>query len=211
MEWILLVFFILVVTLGAILLYRIPLRLTLCLINDDTISKGSVKVTWGITGFLVNLTKGNLQTELLVSGKTLYLWKEVPGDGIKDDDRFYETFMKTGSIRWLCRIPGWVLMIIRHIQVEGITGRIYFGLGDPVLTGFLYGSYRAILPLLPEYYSCDIYPVFEQAECTGTIEARICMIHPLDILVLVGIEVFSLILQEKTSFMLVKKPGADHA
>ncbi|MBN1165987.1 MAG: DUF2953 domain-containing protein [Methanospirillaceae archaeon] len=212
MEWIIPALLTLSLTIGAVLLYCIPLRLRLSFSTTDTHPHGSATVTCGITGIRVNLIPGEVQAEILLLNSVL-IRPHITGSGFgsRDDDSFFSQLKTPGAIQWISRIPGWISRIISHGTIEKITGRIRFGSGDPMLTGLLYGIYRAVIPLVPERCSFWFCPVFERAECTGECDLQFCIRRPLDILVPAGADVLSLILAEKVSFVPPGMTGADRA
>lgn len=211
MEWILLALFILVLCLGAVFVYRIPLFLTVSFTNNTSL-QGFIAVGWGIMSVRITRTTGNWQNALCIHSSILYRWENTGSpDETKEDNRLSDLLQMVGSVQWLRHIPGWILRIIRHIRFGNATGNIRFGTGDPVATGLFYGAYRAVIPLFPNNCSFEMFPVFERAECTGDIRVQVLIVRPLDLVVVIGFQALSIFLRSKIGFSPARTPGATYA
>jgi len=211
MEWILLALFILILCLGAVLVYRIPIFLVISFTNTTTL-QGFIAVGWGIVSIRISRTTGNWQNALCIRSSPLYRWENTGSPGeTKEDNRLFNLLDMAGSVELLQHIPGWILRIIRHIRLGNATGHIRFGTGDPVATGLFYGVYRAVIPLFPNNCSFELSPVFERAECTGEVRVRVLIVTPLDLLVVIGFQALSIFLWSKLVPSPARTPGAAYA
>jgi hypothetical protein len=175
----------------AVLLYAIPLRFVLQLIQMEGHNEQSVMVSWGFIGFRIT-NGGNQQKIGICIGHHIILSRPIERESEKADkkkllqpadfqsaERFLTNFSE------MIKPAGRFVSVLWHeCRFENCTGSIRIGTKDPVATGILYGGYWATrFGLMASRIFIDLTPEFNREIFEVDVSIRLRINHPLRIII----------------------------
>lgn len=180
----------------AVLLYAIPLRFVLHLIQTEGQNEQSVMVSWGLIGFRI-INGGNRQKIEICIGHHIILSRPIEGKAeTVDKKKILEPADFRSGERYLSSFYGMIKPAGRFVSVlwhecrfENCTGSIRIGTSDPVATGILYGGYWATrFGLQASRIFIEMKPDFNREIFEIDVSIRLRINHPLRIII-AGIQV----------------------
>ena len=178
----------------ALLLYAIPVKVTIRLVRrDGHRDEEDLVLSWGLTGVRISRTDAGIVTGALVADRTVFSYKRSTAHGEKEPvpdrpGRVTGTPDIMDMVHHVLALPGPVgsfgYAFWRECRFEEARGRVTLGLGDPVLTGECCGLYwasRFILEASRIYL--DLVPVFDRRVLELDITARMKIRHPLSVMI----------------------------
>jgi hypothetical protein len=174
-----------------VLLYAIPLRFVLQLIQTEGQNGQSVMVSWGLIGFRIT-NGGNQQKIEVCVGHHLILSRPIEGKQKRSDDTKIPepTDLQSGE-RYLTLFSEMIKPAGRFVSVlwqecrfDNCTGSIRIGTKDPVATGILYGGYWAArFGLIASRIFIEMKPDFNREIFEVDVSIRLRINHPLRIII----------------------------
>jgi hypothetical protein len=180
----------------AVLLYAIPLRFVLHLIQTEGQNEQSVMVSWGLIGFRI-INGGNRQKIEICIGHHIILSRPIEGKAeTVDKKKILEPADFRSGERYLSSFYGMIKPAGRFVSVlwhecrfENCTGSIRIGTSDPVATGILYGGYWATrFGLQASRIFIEMKPDFNREIFEIDVSIRLRINHPLRIII-AGIQI----------------------
>jgi hypothetical protein len=180
----------------AVLLYAIPLRFVLHLIQTEGQNEQSVMVSWGFIGFRMTNGVDRQKIEICI-GHHIILSRPIEGEAEKvDKKKILEPADFRSGERYLSSFYGMIKPAGRFVSVlwhecrfENCTGSIRIGTSDPVATGILYGGYWATrFGLQASRIFIEMKPDFNREIFEIDVSIRLRINHPLRIII-AGIQV----------------------
>jgi hypothetical protein len=175
----------------AVLLYVIPVRFVLQLIQTEGQNKQSVMVIWGLIGFRIT-NGGNRQKIEICIGHHIIFSRPVERETEKIDKKkiLQPSDFQSGE-RYLTNFSEMITPAGRFVSVlwhecrfENCTGSIRIGTKDPVATGILYGGYWATrFGLLASRIFIEMKPDFNREIFEMDVSIRLRINHPLRIII----------------------------
>jgi hypothetical protein len=179
-----------------VLLYTIPLRFVLHLIQTEGQNEQSVMVSWGLIGFRIT-NGGNRQIIEMRIGHHIILSRPIErGAEEVDKKKILEPADFRSGERYLTTFSGMIKPAGRFVSVlwhesrfENCTGSIRIGTSDPVATGIVYGGYWATrFGLQASRIFIEMKPDFNREIFEMDVSIRLRINHPLRIII-AGIQV----------------------
>jgi len=175
----------------AVLLYAIPVRFVLQLIQTEGQNEQSVKVSWGLIGCRIT-NGGNRQKIEICIGHQIILSRPIEREPEKVDKKkiLQPADFQSGK-RYLTNFSEMIKPAGRFVSVlwhecrfENCTGSIRIGTKDPVATGILYGGYWATrFGLRASRIFIDVIPDFNREIFEMDVAIRLRINHPLRIII----------------------------
>ncbi len=175
----------------AVLLYAIPLRFVLQLLQTEGQNEQSVMVSWGLIGFRIT-NGGNQQKIEVCIGHHIILSRPIEREPEKGDKKKIPqpADFRSGE-RYLAFFSGMIKPAGRFVSVlwhesrfENCTGSIRIGTKDPVATGVLYGGYWATrFGLQASRIFIEMKPDFNREVFEVDVAIRLRINHPLRIII----------------------------
>jgi Protein of unknown function (DUF2953) len=176
---------------SAFLLYVIPVRFVLRLLQTEGQHEQSVFVSWGLIGCRI-INGGNQQKIEVCLGHNIILSRQIEGEPKRVDDAkipqpadfrsgkryltFFSAMMKPAG--------RFVSVLWQECRFEDCTGSIRIGTKDPVATGVLYGGYWAArFGLIASRIYIDMKPDFDREIFEMDVAIRFRINHPLRIII----------------------------
>jgi hypothetical protein len=174
----------------ALILYMVPVRFSLLLVQKEGQREHSVSVSWGWTRYRIIDGDDGRRTEVLFGGYVIYSCAGA-GERQEGDDAKIPGQADLRSVEgYLNLIPRLIApagmfgsVIYRESTFEDCTGSIRIGMKDPVATGILYGGYWAArFVLMASRIFIDMIPEFNREVVEMDVVIRLRVNHPLRIL-----------------------------
>lgn len=175
----------------AVLLYAIPLRFVLQLLQKEGQNEQSVMVSWGLIG--CRITNGvNRQKIEVCIGHYIILSRPIEREPEKgDEEKTSQPADFRSGERYLAFFSGMITPAGRFVSVlwhesrfENCTGSIRIGTKDPVATGVLYGGYWASrFGLQAARIFIEMKPEFNHEVFEVDVAIRLRINHPLRIII----------------------------
>ena len=134
----------------ALLLYAIPVRFALLLVQKEGQREHSVSVSWGLIGFRITGRSDQRRIETCIGSHVIHS-RKLKGEPQMGDDakipapadlRSVEQYL-TFLSQMIVPAGRFVSVLWHECRFEHCTGSIRIGSKDPVTTGILYGGYWA--------------------------------------------------------------------
>jgi hypothetical protein len=175
----------------AVLLFAIPLRFVLQLIQTEGKNEQSVMVSWGLMG--CRITNSGIQQKIEVCiGYHIILSRPIEREPEKGDKKKIPqpADFQSGE-RYLTFFSGMIKPAGRFVSVlwnecrfDNCTGRIRIGTKDPVATGIIYGGYWAArFGLMACRIFIEMMPDFNREIFEMDVSIRLRINHPLRIII----------------------------
>jgi hypothetical protein len=175
----------------ALILYLVPVRFALLLLQKEGQREHSVSVSWGLIRYLITDRGDGRRTEVLIGGYVIYFRAGV-GERQKGEDVNIPAPADLRSVEgYLSLIPRLIApagrfgsVLFQESTFEDCTGSIRIGMKDPVATGILYGGYWAArFALMASRIFIDMDPEFNREIFEMDMVIRLRVNHPLRILI----------------------------
>ena len=175
----------------ALLLYLVPVRFALLLLQKEGQRERSVSVSWGMVRYRIIDGDDGRRTEVLIGNHVIYS-RAGTGERQKEEEVKLPAPAELRSVEgYLNLIPrliapaGWFGSVLcRESTFEDCTGSIRIGMKDPVATGILYGGYWAArFVLMASRIFIDMIPEFNREIFEMDMVIRLRINHPLRILI----------------------------
>ncbi|HUT38626.1 MAG TPA: DUF2953 domain-containing protein [Methanoregula sp.] len=182
----------------ALILYLVPVRFALHLVQKEGQREYSVTVSWGFFRFRTIHRHDGRRNQVFIGGNVMYSRAGVD-EQQKGEDANLPAPADLRSVEgYLNLIPRLIAPMGRFVSVlyhesrlENCTGSIRIGMKDPVATGILYGGYWATrFVLMASRIFIDMTPEFNREVFEIEMELRLRVNHPLRILI-AGIHVLT--------------------
>ena len=175
----------------ALLLYLVPVRFALLLLQKEGQRKHSVSVSWGLFTYRIIDGDDGRRTEVLIGGHVIYSHAGTVERQVGEDVNLptpADLRSVTGYLNLIPRLiapaGGLGLVLYRESTFEDCTGSIRIGTKDPVATGILYGGYWAArFVLMASRIFIDMMPEFNREVFEMDMVIRLRVNHPLRILI----------------------------
>lgn len=175
----------------AFLLFAIPLRFVLRLLQSEGHHEQSVLVSWGWIGCRI-INNDNQQKIEVCIGHLIILSRQIEGELKRGDvAKIPEPADFRSGKRYLTFFSGMIKPSGRFVSIlwhqsrfENCTGSIWIGTKDPVVTGVLYGGYWATrFGLRASRIFIDVIPDFNREIFKMDVAIRLRINHPLRIII----------------------------
>jgi hypothetical protein len=175
----------------ALLLYLVPVRFALLLLQKEGQRVRSVSVSWGMVRYRIINGDGGQRNEVLIGGYVIYT-RAGAGERQKEEEVKLPAPAELRSVEgYLNLIPRLIApvgrfgsVLYRESTFEDCTGSIRIGMKDPVATGILYGGYWAArFALMASRIFIDMTPEFNREIFEMDMVIRLRVNHPLRILI----------------------------
>jgi hypothetical protein len=175
----------------AFLLYLVPVRFALQLLQKEGQRVRSVSVSWGMVRYRIIDGDDGRRNEVLIGGYVIYA-RAVVGERQKEEEVKLPAPAELRSVEgYLNLIPRLIApvgrfgsVLYRESTFEDCTGSIRIGMKDPVATGILYGGYWAArFVLMASRIFIDMTPEFKAEIFEMDMVIRLRVNHPLRILI----------------------------
>jgi hypothetical protein len=175
----------------AVLLYAIPLRFVLRLLQMEGQNEQSVMVSWGLIGCRFT-NSGNQQKIEVCVGKYIIFSHPIEREPEKvDKQKIPQPSDFRSGERYLAFFSGMIKPAGRFVSVlwhecrfDNCTGSIRIGTKDPVATGILYGGYWATrFGLQAARIFIEMKPEFNREIFEIDVAIRLRINHPLRIII----------------------------
>lgn len=177
----------------AFLLYAIPVRFVLQLLQTEREHEQSVSVSWGLIGCRIT-NKSNQQKIEVCIEHHIILSRQIEREPERSDTVKMPgpADLRSGE-QYLAFFPRMVVPAGRFVSVlwhesrfENCTGSIRIGTKDPVVTGILYGGYWAArFGLRAAHIFIEMMPDFNREIFDMNVAIRLRINHPLRIIIAV--------------------------
>lgn len=176
---------------SAVLLYAIPVRFVLRLLQTGAHDEQSVMVSWGFIGLRIT-NDANQQKITIYLGHRNILSRPIERGPKKGDEKKIPlpADFRSGE-RYLAFFSGMIKPAGRFVSVlwhecrfENCTGSVRIGTKDPVTTGILYGGYWATrFGLQAARIFIEMKPEFSHEVFEMDVAIRLRINHPLRIII----------------------------
>jgi hypothetical protein len=175
----------------ALILYLVPVRFALFLLQKEGQREHSVTVSWGMVRYRIIDGDGGQRNEVIIGGYVIYA-RAGAGERQKKEEVKLPAPAELGSVEgYLNLIPRLIApvgrfgsVIYRESTFENCTGSIRIGMKDPVAMGILYGGYWAArFVLMASRIFIDMTPEFNREIFEMDMVIRLRVNHPLRILI----------------------------
>lgn len=175
----------------ALLLYAIPVRFALLLVQKEGQREHSVSVSWGLIGFRITGRSDQRRIETCIGSHVIHS-RKLKGEPQMGDDakipapadlRSVEQYLTLLS-QMIVPAGRFVSVLWQECRFENCTGSIRIGTKDPVATGILYGGYWAArFGFMASRIIIDMKPEFNREIFEMDMTIRLRISHPLRIIV----------------------------
>jgi len=175
----------------ALILYLVPVRFALFLLQKEGQRQHSVTVSWGLFRYRIIDGDDGRRAEVFMGSHIIYS-RAGEGERQVGEDVNLPTPADLRSVTgYLNLIPRLIapagrlgLVLYRESTFEDCTGSIRIGTKDPVATGILYGGYWAArFVLMASRIFIDMMPEFNREVFEMDMVIRLRVNHPLRILI----------------------------
>jgi len=175
----------------ALILYLVPVRFAILLVQKEGQQEHSVTVSWGFIRFRIIGGSDGPGTEVFLGSHIIYS-RAGTGERQKEEEVKLPAPADLRSVTgYLNLIPRLIapagrlgLVLYRESTFEDCTGSIRIGTKDPVATGILYGGYWAVRFMLKaSRIFIDMMPEFNREIFEMDMVIRLRVNHPLRILI----------------------------
>ena len=175
----------------ALILYMVPVRFAILLVQKEGQQEHSVTVSWGFIRFRIIGGSDGPGTEVFMGSHIIYS-RAGEGERQVGEDVNIPTPADLRSVTgYLNLIPRLIapagrlgLVLYRESTFEDCTGSIRIGTKDPVATGILYGGYWAVrFMLMASRIFIDMMPEFNREVFEMDMVIRLRVNHPIRILI----------------------------
>lgn len=175
----------------ALLLYAVPVRFALQLVQKEGSREQSVAVSWGLIRFRVINQGDQRRIEVCIGNHGIHS-RVAEGEPMRDEDAKLPAPADLRSVgqylnlfsRMIVPAGRFGSLLFHECRFENCTGSIRIGTKDPVATGILYGGYWAArFGLMASRIFIDMKPEFNREIFETDMILRLRINHPLRIII----------------------------
>ena len=182
--------------------YRIPLFFHIIFRKTCEKTEIMLVIRWGLIGLRIVPLWEEWMIEVMI-GEAGIISKRLPYSGTDQEEKHDtdDTGSDESHNRDLIRfIPVGISFLsdcISHKRVDTVRGEIRYGTGDPVITGWMYGYYHAIRPMISGWCQVTFIPDFTTIRLEGRAEGGIWIETPVQLLIRLVRDILSVVIRMK--------------
>ena len=174
----------------ALILYAVPVRCTIAYAREPGHERSAVTLSWGPVAVSISRSDGDGTTRVLIRGRRIWC---STGPGVSP--RATGRPVPPEPAVSVAEITGMVIPILggagaffrefyRQCHLEGMTGTVRIGLGNPAATGMVFGAFWASrFALRASRIYLEVEPVFDRNTLSADVALRLRIRHPLVLIV----------------------------